>query len=86
MDASPCYSLALVFALRAVLYVLAHERRALVAIQLLDGVANAIFGVVAVLVIADRTRGTGRFNLAQGVLATAVGLGASLKHSVWRCS
>ena len=36
------------------------------------------FGVVSVLVVADRTRGTGRFNLVQGALATAVGLGAAL--------
>ena len=42
------------------------------------GVANTIFSVVAILVIADRTRGTGRFNLAQGALATAIGLGAAL--------
>ncbi len=49
----------------------------LIAVQLLDGVANAIFVVVAVLVVADRTRGTGRFNLTQGALATAVGLGAA---------
>jgi hypothetical protein len=31
---------------------------ALIAVQLLDGVANVIFGVVSVLVVADRTRGT----------------------------
>ena len=42
------------------------------------GVANAIFGVVSILVVADRTRATGRFNLVQGSLATAVGLGAAL--------
>jgi len=29
-------------------------------------------------VVADRTRATGRFNLVQGSLATAVGLGAAL--------
>lgn len=67
-----------VLPLRAVLYTLAHGSLTLVAIQLLDGVANAIFGVVAVLVVADRTRGTGRFNLVQGALATAIGLGAAL--------
>jgi MFS family permease len=32
-------------------------------------------------VVADRTRGTGRFNLAQGALATAVGLGAALSNT-----
>ena len=67
-----------VLPLRAVLYTLVHGNAALIAIQVLDGIANAIFGVVAVLVVADRTRGTGRFNLLQGALATAIGLGAAL--------
>jgi MFS family permease len=63
---------------RALLYTLTHNTESLIAIQLLDGVANAIFGVVSILVVADRTRATGRFNLVQGSLATAVGLGAAL--------
>jgi len=67
-----------VLPIRAVLYVLVHNTSGLIAIQLLDGIANAIFGVVSVLVVADRTRGTGRFNLVQGGLATAVGIGAAL--------
>ena len=67
--------------MRAVLYTLTHQPAALIAIQCLDGVANTIFGVVAVLVIADRTRGTGRFNLASGALATAVGGGAALSNA-----
>jgi hypothetical protein len=46
--------------------------------QLMDGIGAAIFGVVSVLVIADLTSGTGRFNFTQGVVATATGLGASL--------
>jgi predicted MFS family arabinose efflux permease len=66
-----------VLPIRAILYTLTHWPGALIAIQFLDGVANAIFGVVSVLVVADRTRGTGRFNLVQGALATAVGLGAA---------
>ena len=70
-----------VLPLRAVLYTLIHNSAGLVAVQLLDGVANAIFGVVSVLLIADRTEGTGRFNLVQGSLATAVGLGAALSTS-----
>jgi len=37
---------------------------------------------VSVLVIADLTRGTGRFNLAQGAIATAVGIGASLSQGI----
>ncbi len=67
-----------VLPVRALLYTLTHNTEILIAIQLLDGVANAIFGVVSILVVADRTRDTGRFNLVQGALATAVGLGAAL--------
>jgi MFS family permease len=67
-----------VLPLRAILYTLTQNTAALIAIQILDGIANSIFGVVAVLVVADRTRGSGRFNLVQGALATAVGIGASL--------
>jgi MFS family permease len=67
-----------VLPIRAALYTLTHNIGALIAIQVLDGVANAIFGVVSILVVADRTRATGRFNLVQGGLATAVGIGAAL--------
>jgi hypothetical protein len=35
---------------------LTDNTESLIAIQLLDGVANAIFGVVLILVVADRTR------------------------------
>lgn len=70
-----------VLPIRAVFYTLLHAIPALLAVQLFDGLANSIFGVVSVLVIADRTRGTGRFNLAQGALATAVGFGAALSNS-----
>jgi MFS family permease len=67
---------------RALLYTVVHGVGALIAVQLLDGVANAIFGVVSILVVADRTRGTGRFNLAQGAVATAVALGAALSTTI----
>jgi len=67
-----------VLPIRAALHTLTHNPGILIAIQFLDGVANAIFVVVAILVVADPTRGTGRFNLVQGGLATAVGLGAAL--------
>jgi predicted MFS family arabinose efflux permease len=71
-----------VLPLRGVLYTLAHGVAPLIAIQLFDGVANAVFGVVSILVVADRTRGTGRFNLVQGTLATVVGIGAALSTTV----
>ena len=52
----------------------------LVGVQLLDGIGAGIFGVVSVLVVADLTKGTGRFNLTQGALATATGIGAGLSN------
>ena len=67
--------------LRGALYTIVRGDAALIAVQLLDGLANVIFGVVSALVIADRTRGTGRFNLAQGALGTAVGIGAALSNT-----
>jgi MFS family permease len=71
-----------VLPLRGVLYTLTDAAPALIAIQVLDGIAAAIFGVVSVLVIADLTRGTGRFNLTLGAVTTAVGVGAALSQSI----
>ena len=71
-----------VLPIRGVLYTLTHVAGTLIAIQVLDGVANAIFGVVSILVIKDRTGGTGRFNVAAGALATMVGIGAALSNTV----
>ncbi len=71
-----------VLPIRGVLSTFGADPRYLVAVQLLDGVGAGIFGVVGVLVIADLTRGTGRFNLMQGALATATGLGAALSNLV----
>jgi MFS family permease len=53
-----------------------------VAAQLLDGISAATLGVLVPLVIADVMRGTGRFNLAQGVVGTAVGIGASFSTTL----
>ncbi|MGA9721275.1 MAG: MFS transporter [Candidatus Binatus sp.] len=71
-----------VLPIRGVLYTLTHNLYLLVGIQVLDGIAAGIFGVVSVLVIADLTRGTGRFNLTLGAIATAVGIGAALSQTI----
>jgi len=71
-----------VLPIRGVMYTLAHAPSALIGIQLLDGVANAVFVIVSMLVIKDRTEGTGRFNLAAGALATTVGIGAALSNTI----
>jgi sugar phosphate permease len=38
--------------------------------------------VISVIIAADLMRGTGRFNLAQGLVALATGLGASVSNVV----
>lgn len=66
---------ALVF--RGLLFAFVREPHFLIAIQVLDGVAASVFGILVPLVIVDVTYGTGHFNLAQGIVGTATGIGAS---------
>lgn len=67
-----------VLPVRALLYVFSDSAPWLIGVQLLDGIGAGIFGAITPLVIADLMRGTGRYNLAQGAVATMQGLGASL--------
>jgi MFS family permease len=50
----------------------------IIAVQMLDGISAAAIGIIVPLVLADITRGTGRFNLAQGIVGTGAGVGATL--------
>jgi MFS family permease len=67
-----------VLPIRAVLYTLSDNSVWLIGVQILDGVGAGIFGALSPLVIADIMRGSGRYNLAQGAVATMQGIGASL--------
>lgn len=69
-----------VLPVRGVLFSFTTSPVGVVAIQLLDGVAAGIFGVISILIASDLMRGTGRFNLAQGLAALATGIGASLSN------
>jgi len=64
--------------IRAALYPLSDSSAWLIAVQLLDGVGAGIYGALMPLVVADIMRGTGRYNLALGAIATMQGIGASL--------
>ncbi len=68
----------LILALRGALYPLSDNPYWLVGVQALDGVGAGIFGALFPVVVADLTRGTGRFNLSLGAIATALGIGAAL--------
>ncbi|WP_420135680.1 MFS transporter [Rhodopseudomonas sp.] len=79
----PIFAVALgVLALRGALYPLSDNPYWLVGVQLLDGVGAGIFGALFPLVVADLTHGTGHFNVSQGAIATAAGLGGALSTAV----
>jgi predicted MFS family arabinose efflux permease len=65
-------------AVRGVLFATVRDPHLLVAVQLFDGVTAAVFSVMVPLIVADVAFGSGHFNLAQGIVGTATGIGASL--------
>jgi MFS family permease len=66
---------------RAVLLAFTSAYPLLVVGQIMSGITGAVIGVLTILVIADLTAGTGRFNLAVGVVGTMSGIAASLSTS-----
>jgi MFS family permease len=67
---------------RALGFALISDPLLLLAVQALDGISATVLGVLTALVIADLTGGTGRFNLAQGIVGTASGIGASISTTL----
>jgi MFS family permease len=47
-----------------------------------DGISAASLGVLVPLIIADVTRESGHFNFAQGMIGTAIGIGASISTTL----
>lgn len=79
----PIFAVALaVLAFRGAMYPLSDNPAWLVGVQLLDGIGAGIYGAMFPLVVADLTKGTGHFNISQGAIATAAGLGAALSTGV----
>jgi MFS family permease len=71
-----------VLTIRGCLYPLSDNPYWLVGVQLLDGVGAGIYGAVFPVIVADLMRGTGRFNVAQGAIITAQGIGAALSTTL----
>jgi MFS family permease len=79
----PIFLIALaILPVRGILFSFTANPYGVVAIQLLDGIAAGIFGVIAIVIASDLMRGTGRFNLAQGLVALCVGVGAALSNLI----
>jgi MFS family permease len=69
-------------ATRGVLFALVSTPYLIVVVQALDGVSAVVLGVTLPLMVADITRGTGRFNLGLGIVGSAVGIGAALSTTL----
>ncbi len=63
---------------RGLLFATVKDPYLLVAVQVFDGITAAVFSVMVPLIVADIAFGSGHFNLAQGIVGTAIGIGASL--------
>jgi MFS family permease len=67
---------------RAAIFAVTSDPYLLIGAQLFDGISAASLGVLVPLIIADVTRGSGRFNFAQGMIGAAVGIGASFSTTL----
>jgi MFS family permease len=67
-------------AIRGILFATVNDPFLLVAVQVFDGITAAVFAVMIPLIVADVAFGSGHFNLAQGIVGTATGIGASLSN------
>ena len=63
---------------RALLLAVSPANPVLVAAQVLSGITGATIGVLTIIVVADLTAGTGRFNLAVGAVGALSGIAASI--------
>jgi len=68
--------------LRGLLFALTPNPYLIVVIQALDGISGAAVGVLAPLISADITHGTGRFNLTMGAIGLTSGLGATVSTTL----
>jgi MFS family permease len=64
--------------LRALVFAFSSNEWLTIAVQALDGIGGACFGVMVPLVVSDVAGGTRHFNLTLGVVGFAVGVGATL--------
>jgi MFS family permease len=65
-------------AIRGLFFAVVKDPYVLVMVQVFDGITAAVLSVMVPLIVADVAFGSGHFNLAQGVVGTATGIGASL--------
>jgi MFS family permease len=65
-------------AVRGMLFAVVTDPAMIVAVQLLDGISAVTLGVMVPLIVADVTRGSGRFNSGLGLVGMIAGVGGAL--------
>jgi MFS family permease len=68
--------------MRGMLMAVTDDPYGIAAIQALDGISAAAFGVLVPLLAADLTRGSNRFNLCMSLFGLAMGLGGTISTAM----
>jgi predicted MFS family arabinose efflux permease len=68
--------------MRGVLFTLSANAAWVLTVQVLDGVGIGLFDALLPLILADIMRGTGRYNVARGLVGTVQGIGGSVSQAV----
>jgi MFS family permease len=69
-------------ALRGALYTLWNDPAWLIAVQLLDGIGAGLTGALFPVIVADLTRGSGHFAVAQAGVGTLQGVGGTVSATI----
>ena len=72
----------MILPIRGALYTASDDPFWLVGVQTLDGIGVGLTDALLPLIVADLTWGSGRFNVTQGAVRTAKGIGASLSTTI----
>ena len=67
--------------LRALIFSTTANPTLVIAVQVLDGIAGAGFGILVPLIVSDVAARSGRFNLALGAVGFAIGIGSTVSTS-----
>ena len=67
--------------LRAIAFSTTANSTLVIAVQVLDGIAGAGFGILVPLIVSDVAARSGRFNLALGAVGFAIGIGSTVSTS-----
>lgn len=66
--------------LRGLLFALVDDPYWMIGFQLLDGIGAGLFDVLLPLVLYGAVRGSGRYNLARGIIGTIQGIGGASSY------